>query len=511
MSCSAYAATKKPNLRYDFWQDEAGIKVQVCLFNHNSKKISWLLPRFVERNEHNKSFEIITNNKKYITPKYDYIDTNYKGDKTCIIYTLEEYKGWYNQYFQDISGDSFLIFGNHSLIIPESAFLDHKKIDVEFNWNNFKIQIDSNLDKKFSQNITSFTQQDFDSLYFSGGYEVLYTDKFKNNKWIYPIKYHAIIAKIVPKLEVLNNYLEKHLAFNNSRNSFIFVENNFKTQENPGTAYSNGHEFVQIVGINKEQTVDIEFIRTFIHEYLHKIIGHTIKFKNERYNKEWWFKEGFVDYLSCKILLETNIWSIEDYMSFYNSRIYTYFAFRMDKYKLNEMYDKYMYDEVGYIAGMLYASNLDEFIMNNTNGNKRLLDFLRDFLALFTGNENLYFSESLFYKSLKSFIKIPFPSIEELRDTNNLLNQQLLSGKLYLRNKEMLLPQYSYDFYELVSTMHFNNKKVVSIIPEPNESYSYHLELADENNKIEHFILKPLYITTIIPQYELGLQTKEKK
>lgn len=504
MSCSAYATTKKPSLKYEFSKNEVGIKVQACLSNYGAEKILWLLPRFIEQNKNNKSFEIISDTTSYTIPKHDYIETSSKSNLTCVTYILEEYKGWYNQYFQDISEDSFLIFGNHSLIIPESAFTKHKSINVEFNWNNCLKPVYSDLDDMKHTKPHSLTLRDFDSLYFAAGYEVLNISQFSKDKLIYPKKYHDVIVNIVPKLKIINSYLEEnHLAINKYSNSFIFAENNYKVSENPGTAYSNGKEFVQIVGINIDQIFNKLLVKTFIHEYLHKIIGHTIKFKSKKSDKEWWFKEGFVEYLSCKILLETNIWDIEDYMNFYNSRIYMYFAFGMDKYKLNDMYDKYIYDEAGYIVGMFYASKIDEFIMDQTKGKKRLLDFLNNFLNLFIKNKNLYFSENLFFKNLKFFIKTSAPSIEELHNKNNLLNPKLLSGKLSLQNKKMQIPQYSYNFYDLVTSMTVNNKKIISIIPNSVDSYVYHLKLVDENNKIMSITLRPLYKDKFIPQYKL--------
>lgn len=507
MSCNAYSEVKKPNLEYEFWKNKEGIKVQACLCDYNTKEVLWLLPSAVEQNKYSKSFKIIDDTKRNVTPKYDYIETNSNSNKTCISYTLEKNKGWYNQwsnqYFQDISEDSFLLFGNHSLIIPESVFEEFENIDVKFRWNNFQKSIYSGLSDVKHSKYYSLTLKDFDSLFFASGYEVISLDQLSEDKLIYPKNYYSIISKAASQLKDINAFLkEKHLAIKSYRNTFIFVENDYNSPQNPGSAYSNNKDFVQIVGVNHKQKWDRSLIRTFIHEYLHKIIGFTIKFEAKKSSEEWWFKEGFTDFLTMQILLETNIWNIEDYMHYFNDRIYEYYTFEMYKYKLNEMYNKYIYDEAGYIAGMLYASKLNEFIMNNTDNTKGLLDFLSNFATLFIKNENLYFSEDLFFKKLKLFVKKPFPTIEELRETNSLLNQKLLSGKLSLQHKKIKIPNYPCDFYNLATTMQFNNKKIVSIITSSSDSYIHYLKLVDEENKFEEFTLEPLYTDQIIPQYE---------
>lgn len=497
IACSAFAGTEKPVLQYEFWQEKEGIKIQSCLSGHNVKEVQWLLPFLIE------SLEVVTDTRKQITSKYDYIETNYQG-KTCIKYKLENHKGWHNYgYFQDISEDSFLIIGKrHSLIIPESILKNYKNINVKFNWHNFPKQIDSNFNQASNEPL-SLTFKDFDSLYYVMGYEILYADSEKKNKFIYPQGYSMLVDEIKPKLTIINAYLEKHLPSTNiDYNTFIFVENQFQMSGNPGTAYSNDKEFLQLVGVNKKQTLDIELIRTFIHEYLHKMIGCAVQFDPRRHNKESWFKEGFVDYLSAKILLDTNIWSIENYIDFYNSRIYKYFALEMDKYKLQDLYNKYVYEEAHYTAGMLYASKLDNFIISHTAGSNDLMGFLRMFCSHFIKNKKLDFSEELFFESLKSFIKKPFPNIEELRKSNSLLSDGLLFGKIYLTKKEMQVPTYSCNFYELISTMTFNDKKVISMLSKANEPWIHHLELIDKDKKIEYVVLKPSYVTKFIPQYE---------
>ncbi len=501
MVCSTFAEDKKPDLQYDFWKNKQGITIQACLSGYNAKKVLWLLPSFIERNNYHKSLEVVTNIRDNISLKYDYIETNYRGS-TCISYTLEHYKGWYNQLFQDISEDSFLIFGKHSIIIPESVFKDHQNINVKFNWNNFPQQINSNLDQVLDNKQVKLSLQDFDSLYYAKGYNTLYVDSKKQNKFIYTQDYYVLIEKIKPQLISINTYLKKHFpSININRNTFIFVENESPINTNPDFAYGNGQEFIQVVGMNTKQIFDTEFIRSFTHEYLHKIIGYTVKFRPEKSDKEFWFKEGFVDYLSIQILLE--IWNIDNYMNFYNSRIYKYFALNMHKYRLKDLYNKYIYDEAGYIAGMFYASKLNNFIIFHTNGTNDLIGLLSVFISQFVKNNKLYFSEELFFKSIEVLIKKPFSSIEELRTNSSLLSSELLFGTLRLKKQKMQVPIYSYDLYELVSTMHFNNKRVVKMFPKSTEPFLYYLELINKNNKIEQMVLKPSYITKSIPQYEL--------
>ena len=175
----------------------------------------------------------------------------------------------------------------------------------------------------------------------------------------------------------------------------------------------------------------------------------------------------------------------------------------MNKYSLNDMYTKPMYEEAGYIAGMLYAAKLNELIMKESNNKKSLLDFLGHLNSVFIANNNksLSFSNDFFFSNLKSFINTPVSNIEELRAQNNLLPKTLLS-KFYLTNKKMKIAEYQYDWYEMMTNMKLKNKRIIEIRPAEKPDI-YYFKLLDKDNTIEELTLKPSYIYKNIPQYEL--------
>jgi hypothetical protein len=314
-------------------------------------------------------------------------------------------------------------------------------------------------------------------------------------------KYYNIIEQIKPNFAAIDQWLRKHLNLNGKKDNLLLIEDDYKAHKDSSSLRYNKEKFIDVFHIGEEQGLNPDLIRSFIRKYVHKIIDNKIRFKPERSKKEWWFKEGFTDFLTAQLLLKTKIWNIKTYLDFYNKRIYNYFLYDMHLYQLEKMHGKYLYNEAGHIAGMLYAARLNEVIVNLT-GNKDLLNFLVYFFNLFDKDKTLYFSEKLLAKALKNFTGETCASIERLRAMNKLISPILLSGKISAHSKSIIIPKHG-SFYKIITNMKINGKEITSITQDQTFSHLYHLKLRNKKGEIEKYTLRPTYKKQIIPQYIL--------
>lgn len=501
MFCSnTYANIKKLSYVFDFKSD--GLHIKACLQNAN-KNLVWLLPKFIEINKKDHQVRIQTSQSEIVlSPKYDYIESlNKAGDNVCVLYTLGYGSGWYNGYFQDINKKKFLIFGDHSFVIPDFKDNDINVSNVTFIWKNFNQLIDSTFGS-FQKNITvDIKQIGFSSFYFSSGYNVV-VNGTGHNKLVFQSQHSSIIKtlnhKMVKIIQTVDNYFNISDSF---YNTFVFVQNDRVYPGNPGYALSDNQNFLQVIGLNHKQIIDNNLLYTIAHEYFHKIIGYLIKIDPQNQNKDYWFLEGFTDYFSTKLNLDIGIWSLDDYLEFYNKRIYQYFSFGMQKHEIADLYGLYIYDNAGYIAGMMYAHKIESTLKENSYGKLNLLDFIKIFMNKLANNKQYYFSTHLFLNQLYKYSGIQFKDIETLRKSKGLLDKKILDNSLCLIKKSVKVPYYKVDLFKLVKELKITDKDIKSIKEDSKNEYVHQLEVIDNNQHIQSILLQPFFKLATIPQY----------
>lgn len=502
MTASSSTFANNHKLLYVFNFKPDGLHIKSCLRNAN-KNLLWLLPKLIENNKKHQTIKIETSqNNITLLPRYDYAESaNALGENVCISYILEYGSNWYNGYFHEVNKKSFLIFGNHSLPIPDFKEKDKDILDIEFIWKNFNQPIVSTFGD-FTSNITLTVKPiAFNSLYFSSGYNKLANDN-KGTKLLFQPHYKNIIENLNQRMLKIVHVVDNYFNIANSiNNTVIFVQSEKVYFDNPGFALSDNKNFLQVIGLKKKQIVDSNLIYTMAHEYFHKVIGYLIKIDPQNQNNDYWFLEGFTDYFSTKIALEIGIWNIDDYLKFYNKRIYKYFAYRMQKHKITDLYGKYIYDDAGYIVGMMYAHKIDSVIKINSGGKLNLLDFLKLFISEISDKHGSYFSMNLFLNQLYHYSLTKFEDIELFRKGKDLLSKSILDNSLCLTMKTMYVPNYEVDLFKLVKELKIHDRNIISIKEDCANEYIHHIEFIDSNRNIHTAVLRPFFTSALIPQY----------
>tara|TARA_B110000211_G_C14066471_1_gene547884 strand:+ start:917 stop:2488 length:1572 start_codon:yes stop_codon:yes gene_type:complete len=484
-------------LSYTFSFKQDGLNIKACL-KGSDKNISWLLPKFLENNSSKKHITIIDrNNEDVIYPEYDYIELQSSyGRDLCISYILDYNSVWYNDYYQDINKDRFLLLGNLSLITPD--FNKDKILNIEFIWEDFNKLVNSTFGSFYNKINLKITLNELNFVYFVYGYDVIEQNNIK--LIINPSCKHIInplrdkIVKIAKKMN------DEFNIKNRFKDTLIFVLNDELYNLNPGFVLSDNYNFLQIVGLNNSQIIDYKLLYTISHEFFHKIIGFLIKVNPEQQAKDYWFLEGFTDYFSTLLNLSNGIWTIDDYLKFYNKSIYNYYVYQMQNYNLNEMHGKYIYEKSGYIIGMMYAHKIDA-ILKEQSKELSVLKFLKLFLKKIHHNNQKYFTFQFFLKQLFDYSNIHFNDINLLNKKGELLNKKILDNSLCLIMKKMYAPYYNIDLFTLVKDLTIDDKTIVSIKRDLKNEYKYYIEVIDKKEGIKSIILDPSFHFRMVPQY----------
>lgn len=480
----SFSVIAENNLKliYNFERSNNDLNIQTCLFNSQLNRVLWLIP--FEIKQKNRSFSLLyLGNKKTLYPKYDYIETLKLDDKICIEYTV-------NNIFKKNNNELLLLVEEY-LLIPETIFKNDNKVEVKFNWLNFNAQILSNKQNNL------YSLDDLNSKFFAINYKA---DSINNKNFIHKNFSSNQINKLNKIIDKIDNFLKYkfNIALYRINNNFIFKIRNLFTNEVGGKAFIGKKSFTQTVFIKKQQQIDNPLMLTFTHEYIHKIIGGIIRFRPEYSAKEYWFKEGFTDYLASRILYETNIWTINDYKEFYNKRLYNYYVFNMNEYSSEDLHDSYFLKQSGYNEGMFYASYLNEYIRKQMQNKNDLLDFLKYYISLFP-KKYIYFSNDSFYKELTNFIN---SNIDIKSDRKPyLLSKTILNNKLELSFEDLSVPIYKTKLYDIFKNFKYNNGDVTKIIPLPDNFYF--INIVNNSNETQTFLLTPNYKYKFIPQYKV--------
>jgi predicted metalloprotease with PDZ domain len=144
-------------------------------------------------------------------------------------------------------------------------------------------------------------------------------------------------------------------------------------------------------------------VRFFAHEYMHGWVPIALGgMPEEQEAKDYWFSEGFNDYLASKVLLRAGIWTLAEWASDKNDTLLRYGTSPAKTANGAEIAERFWTDpavqQVSYDRGHLLAAKLDSEIARRTPG-KSLESVLRAQRKAAEGNEEL--ATSLFRKVLR--------------------------------------------------------------------------------------------------------------
>jgi predicted metalloprotease with PDZ domain len=123
-------------------------------------------------------------------------------------------------------------------------------------------------------------------------------------------------------------------------------------------------------------------VRFLAHEYMHSWVPIALGgMPEEDEARDYWFSEGFDDYLAAKVLLRSRIWSLADWAADKNDTLLRYGTSPAKTVKGDAIAERFWTDQavqqVSYDRGHLLAAKLDAEIAARSGGGESLESVLR--------------------------------------------------------------------------------------------------------------------------------------
>jgi predicted metalloprotease with PDZ domain len=144
-----------------------------------------------------------------------------------------------------------------------------------------------------------------------------------------------------------------------------------------GTGRGDAFSILSTAGFGLAQATHL-----IAHEYMHHWVPSLLGgLPEDRPGREFWFSEGFDDYLTGAILLRGGLWSFEDYLADKNTVLARYAASSARAATGEEIAERFWKDEnfeqISYDRGHLLALLIDARIRSASGGRLGLVDVLR--------------------------------------------------------------------------------------------------------------------------------------
>jgi predicted metalloprotease with PDZ domain len=142
--------------------------------------------------------------------------------------------------------------------------------------------------------------------------------------------------------------------------------------------------------------------RFLAHEYQHSWVPIMLGASPETDALDYWFSEGFADYLAAKVLLRSGLWTLEEFVADKNTTLLRYGTSPAKTLDAEEVAMRFWMDpavqQVSYDRGHLLAAKVDAEIAGRTDGAQSLDTVLRAQRA--TADGSLELATTLFRRKL---------------------------------------------------------------------------------------------------------------
>jgi predicted metalloprotease with PDZ domain len=150
-----------------------------------------------------------------------------------------------------------------------------------------------------------------------------------------------------------------------------------------GEGTYNGSSLHQsfMLGMTQDFTMDVSILRLLAHEYFHRWTGGEIEFTGEEGDSKW-FSEGFTEYYAYKLLYQSGLISLSNYIAKANRIIADYYLSPVrneDRKALSKNYwSTRDYHLLPYNKGFVYALHINHEIQSGSNGKYSLDNVMFD-------------------------------------------------------------------------------------------------------------------------------------
>ena len=194
-----------------------------------------------------------------------------------------------------------------------------------------------------------------------------------------------------------------------------------------GTGRTDGFSIAATTGFELKQAK-----RLLAHEYMHGWMPNALGgLPEDKEATDYWFSEGFTDYLASKVLLRSGLWSAEDYVADKNETLLRYGTSPARNAPASDIVARFWEDpalqQVSYDRGHLLATILDAEIAVSSAGAESLDTVLRAQREAAKGSSAR--ATDLFRETLRARTAIPLdPLVAQAQDGAPLLLSDGLFG-----------------------------------------------------------------------------------
>lgn len=309
-----------------------------------------------------------------------------------------------------IQPEYFHLFSHNFFIVPETWENNPQSIrQLELSWEGFPkdyVIHNSFGSRNRVQQLNDISLENFHTAIFVGGDFRIQEGDIQGNRvvlaargdWI-PFNEPEVFKVLMQTLEAQRNFWQDH-----SQEYFtvtlrpMLLERGSAFQ---GTGLTNSFA----CSISNNENTDIEqLVYLFNHELQHNWTGHTIQNDNEE--EQYWFSEGFTEYYTFKNISKYKIGGVDDsfFIEQLNETIRNLYSSPVVAAANSEInYENFWanpdYGKLPYYRGAVFAFFLDNWILQNSGGEKRLdqlmLELLRDAREEGQKIEHTYWIEKL--------------------------------------------------------------------------------------------------------------------
>lgn len=512
------------DINYVFFIKPSYIDVQLCTTGNQEGKTKFLRPTiFLFDNNQDQNVKIYINGiKKNIDTNKDYLAISHKPYATiCLRYTLQNSQYDSNLYFS-LSSGNFVLLGKNALATLQG---DSDELhNITFSWPEYNKFIISNFGQTNSNNLTIKTNnKTLSESFFVGGdliIEPINDLDQKSAKIIFfhnfPINRKALVTYMQKMIKHHHNFFE---YIPNKDEYYLFTIDPIHQYDITGTRGETSSFAYQTITIGNLRNYDNVLEHIIAHEHLHKWFGYTIKQDAEMQYYNSWFMEGFVNYYASYLNYKNGLWSLNQYLTNYNSCLLQYFSSPLNTATSEEINNNFsLYSNIAYQRGQILAHELNFLIEKHTNNAFTLDHYIKNLVVMSKQDPNFKFSNSTFSKILwELYAYDAYNYIQQNIIKSNVLIKAptILDGKAKLIKKLMPVADYGFDMHS--SFLNFKiygvkkhstaykaglrNKQKILAIWHPN-NYKQYLKLEVEQDGVTKIIkIDPIYNLITVPQY----------
>ncbi len=337
------------------------------------------------------------------------------SQKLKIIYALkQDWRGRlsYPQNYRAIIQKDYIHLTGYALFIFPQKDVS-KLVDIELDWSN----LPKNWTIANSLHAVSRTYKgqlvlgDFQNSFYTAGdfrlYEMNVSNKpvyvaVRGNNWKFTDT--ALVSRVSTIISMQRNFWNDH-----SEPYYFISLIPFEDQ-----GHYNGSALYQsfMLAMSQEFTIDHYFYSLLTHEYFHRWNGIGFSLQTNSSQEDAWFKEGFTEYYTYKLLKRSGIVSFTDYLEATNRTIAEYYLSPVRNETQVSLGKNFWntrdYQQIAYKKGFTYALYIDHLIQHSSQGKYSLDNVMHDLYKARIKKKTL--TDTTFIQTVKTYSGIDISS-----------------------------------------------------------------------------------------------------